>query len=169
MIDRRGAFRLAWAALAGALLASSAAHADPAFKRFLPLLVDLDGWDGKKPDGMSMDMGDSSMTTAKRDYQKGAAQVHASVIIGAAAAGALSALTTGINVETTDGHTLTATINGFKASKTYNSKNKSGAIIVALGDNAMFSFAYNGLTEDEALPLAQKFDWKAIQAAAAQK
>jgi len=37
--------------------------------------------------------------------------------------------------------------------------------MVALGASALFSVSYNGMTEDEALPLAQKFDWKAIQAA----
>jgi hypothetical protein len=34
----------------------SSVRADQAFQRFLPLLVDLDGWQGKKPDGMSMEM-----------------------------------------------------------------------------------------------------------------
>ena len=29
----------------------------------------------------------------------------------------------------------------------------------------MFSLSYNGITEDEALALAEKFDWKAMQAA----
>ena len=41
--------------------------------------------------------------------------------------------------------------------------------MVALGKDAMFSFAYEGLTEGEALPLAEKFDWKALQAAAQAK
>jgi hypothetical protein len=36
---------------------------------------------------------------------------------------------------------------------------------VALDKDAMFSLSYNGMTEDEALALAEKFDWKAIQAA----
>jgi hypothetical protein len=40
---------------------------------------------------------------------------------------------------------------------------------VALSKNAMFSQAYEGITEDEALPLADKFDWKALQATAAAK
>jgi hypothetical protein len=29
----------------------------------------------------------------------------------------------------------------------------------------MFSFSYNGMGEDEARALSEKFDWKAIQAA----
>src|SRR5262249_47345489 len=44
-----------------------------AVQRFLPLLVDLGGWQGKKPDGMSMQMSDTSMTTATRDYERGTA------------------------------------------------------------------------------------------------
>ena len=72
-----------------------------------------------------------------------------------------------MNIETTDGHVITSTVNGLPVTKTYNIKQKSGAIMVALGASALFSVSYNGMTEDEALPLAQKFDWKAIQAAAA--
>jgi hypothetical protein len=41
----------------------------------------------------------------------------------------------------------------------------SGAILIALGKEAMFTLSYNGITEDEALALADKLDWKAIQAA----
>jgi hypothetical protein len=37
--------------------------------------------------------------------------------------------------------------------------------MVALGKNALFSLSYSGITEDEALALAEKFDLKAIQAA----
>jgi hypothetical protein len=37
--------------------------------------------------------------------------------------------------------------------------------LIALGKEAMFTLSYNGITEDEALALADKFDWKAIQAA----
>ena len=40
---------------------------------------------------------------------------------------------------------------------------------MALGKEALFSFSYNGITEDEAVTLAEKFDWKTIQAAAQNK
>jgi hypothetical protein len=168
LIDRRAFLGFALAALA-AFAPPSAARADPAFKRFLPLLVDIDGWEGAKPDGMSMDMGETSMTTAQREYRRGPAQLHAAVLIGPAAEGALGAATAGMNIETSDGHMIAATINGLEATKTYNSKDKSGAILVALGESALFSVSYSGLTEDEALPLAQKFDWKALQTAALAK
>jgi len=37
--------------------------------------------------------------------------------------------------------------------------------MVELGKEALFSLSYSGITEVEALALAEKFDWKAIQAA----
>jgi|ERR1700733_11873901 hypothetical protein len=169
MTNRRRVIGFALAALCTSLLQSSAVRADQAFQRFLPLFVDLDGWQGKKPDGMTMDMPNASMTTATRDYQRGAAQLHATVITGPAAIGALASTKAGMNIETGEGHVITSTINGLTVTKTYNIAQKSGAILVALGPSALFSVSYNGITEDEALPLAEKFDWKAIQAAAQQK
>lgn len=170
MISRRHAIHLALAALPSAfLLQPPLAWADQPFERFLPLFIDLDGWDGKKPTGMSMEMTGASMTTATRDYRRGRSELHASVMIGAAAAGALAATRSAMNIQTSEGHMITSTIGGLAVSRTYNTAQKSGAIIVALGPNAMFSVAYNGLTEDEAMPLAQKFDWKAIQATAQMK
>ena len=145
------------------------ARADQSFQRFLPLLVDLSGWQGQKADGMSMQMSDTSMTTATRDYERGPAKVHASVIIGQAAEGALAPIQTGMKMQTPEGHMITDTMRGVPVLKAYNSKDKSGTLIVALGKNAMFSLAYEGVPEEEVLQLSEKFDWKAMQAAAAAK
>jgi hypothetical protein len=152
--------------LLGVLLPISTAHADQAFQRFFPFLVDLDGWQGKKPDGISMEMPGNSMITATREYQRGAARVHAQVLVGPAAKGALAVAQTGMKIETSEGRMNTSAVGGFKVTRTFNFKDKSGAILVALGDNSVFSVSFNGIGDDEALGLAQKFDWKAIQAAA---
>jgi hypothetical protein len=56
-------------------------------------------------------------------------------------------------------------MHGMQVLKSYTMAQKSGALLVALDKDAMFSFSYNGMSEDEALALAEKFDWKAIQAA----
>jgi hypothetical protein len=147
----------------------SAVRADQPFQRFLPLLVDLAGWQGEKPDGMSMQMSDTSMTTATRDYERSPAKVHASVVIGQAAEGALAPIQTGMKIQTSEGHMITDTMRGMPVMKTFNTRDKSGALIVALSKNAMFSLAYEGVSEEEALQLADKFDWKALQAAAGAK
>jgi hypothetical protein len=146
-----------------------AVSADQPFQRLLPLLVDLAGWQGKKPDGMSMQMSDTSMTTATRDYERGPAQVHASVVVGQAAEGALAPIQTGMKMQTPEGHMITDTMRGMPVMRTFNTKDKSGALIVALSKNAMFNLTYEGMAEDEALQLAEKFDWKALQAAAQAK
>lgn len=171
MIDfsRRHAIRLALAALPATwLLRPSPARAQQAFRKFFPFLIDLDGWQGKTPDGMSMEMGNTSMLTATREYRRGAARLNVGIVMGPAAIAALAAGQSGMNIETSEGHLITSTIDSFTAIRTFNIKEKSGAVLVKLGPSAMFSFSYNGLTEDEALPLAKKFDWKGIQAATQQ-
>jgi hypothetical protein len=170
MINRRRAIGIASVALSSACwLALPAAQAQQAFQRFFPFLVDLDGWQAKKPDGMSMEMPGNSMITATREYQRGPARLHAQILFGAAAKGVLATIQTGMNIETTDGRMNTLTIDGMRATRTFNFKDKSGAILIALGDNGVFSFSFNGIPDDEGLALAKKFDWKAIQAAQANK
>lgn len=167
MLNRRYAIRLAFvaAALPGISLLPSAANAEQAFQRFIPYLVDLPGWQGKKPDGLSMEMPGNSMITATREYGRGGARLNAQIIVGAAAQGALAATHTGMKIETSEGHMFTANIDGLPVTRTYTFKDKSGAILVALGTSAMFSLSFNGVAEDEALSLAKSFNWKAMQAA----
>src|ERR1039458_310844 len=124
MINRRHAIRLALAALPAAwLLRSSAAHAQQTFQRFLPFLVDLEGWQGMKPDGFAMEMTGNNMITATREYQRGPARLHAQVIIGMAAKGALAAIQTGMNIETSPGRMSTSTIDGLQVTRTFNINN----------------------------------------------
>jgi hypothetical protein len=167
MTTRRFAVLFALAALAAASLAPlSPARAEPAFKRLLPFLIDLEGWQGQKPDGLSMDMGDNSMTTATRAYRRAGDQLHLSIIVGAAAKGAMAPILMGMNIETAEGHMLTTTIAGFKATKSYTAASKSGSLMIALADETLFSLSYEGVGEDEALALVQKFDLKGVEAAA---
>ena len=163
MIDRRGAIHLALAAL-GAASMPSAARAQQGFQRFVPLLIDLPGWKGNKPDGMGMEMAGTSMITATRNYERGAAHVNVSVLTGMAAQAALAATGAGIKIETADMHINTTTIDGLQVTKTYTASNKAGAIMVALGPSAVLTLAFTGIDEDEALGLARKFDWVGMQA-----
>ena len=163
MIDRRRAIGLAFAAI-GAAAMPLPTRAQQSFQRFVPFLIDLPGWKGNKPDGMAMEMAGTSMITATRNYERGTAHVNVSVLTGMAAQGALAATNAGIKLETPDLHMTTSTIDGLQVTKTYTASNKAGAIMVALGPSAVFTLAFTGIDEDEALGLARKFDWKAIQA-----
>ena len=167
MIDRRHAIRLALslaAAPAAALLSSAVAHAQ-AFQRYTAFLVDLQGWKGGTPDGMAMEIPGNRMITATREYERGDARLSAQIIIGPMAQGALASLGQPMKIETREGRMYTAAIDGFQTMTTFTVANKSGAIIVGLGPAALFNLTFNGVAEDEALALARRFNWKAMQAA----
>jgi len=53
---------------------------------------------------------------------------------------------------------ITTMIGGLKVFKTYITAKKSGAVLVALDKDGMFSLSYGGLSEGDAVALAQKFD-----------
>src|ERR1700733_4233085 len=149
MINRRRAIWLALTAPSAAwLLRPSASLAQQAFARFFPFLVDLDGWQGKKPDGVAMDMPGASMITASREYQRGAARLHAQILIGPAARGALATTQTGMNIETSEGRMNTSTIDDMKVTRTFNFKDKSGAILIALGTSSILTVSFNGVPDD---------------------
>src|SRR5579864_9564716 len=63
MIGPRRAIFLGLLALS-AVWTHSSVRADQSFQRFLPLLVELDGWQVKNPDGMSMEIANITTTTA---------------------------------------------------------------------------------------------------------
>ena len=169
MIDRRAAVRLGFGASALALLGPAAGRAEPSVKPLLPFLVDLPGWQGQKPTGFAFDSGGGAVVTATREYRRGADQIHLAIVVGPTAAGALAPIAAGMKLETAEGHMLTGDIAGFKAMRTYQISDKSGAILVALGDRAMLSFGYRGLAEDEALSLLEKLDLAGVRAAATAK
>lgn len=156
---------LAAVVVPAAWLAMAPAAQAQAFQRFTPLLIDLPGWQGEKPDGVAMEIPGSSMITATREYQRGDARLNAQVLIGAQAQGAAAAAATGIKVETSEARMSTTTIDGLPVTRTYTFKDKAGAVMVILGPSAVFMFTFNGVAEDEGLKLARQFNWKAMQAA----
>jgi hypothetical protein len=165
MIDRRAAIRVALAALPAAWLALSSPAGAQDFQKFVPFLVDLPGWTANKADGMAMQMPGANMITATRTYKRGSASLDAQVISGAAAQGALGMIQSGMKIETADMRMSTSPVDGFTVLRTFQTKDNSGAVIVALGTNAIFNFTFKGIPEDEAFGLAKRFDWKAMQAA----
>jgi hypothetical protein len=167
MLKRRRVIRIAIAALLlpAAWLMASQARAQQSFQAFFPLLVELSGWKGGKPDGAAVEIPGSKMVSASRQYQRGGARLDAQVLIGAAAAGAASAAGSGVKIETADARMSTSTIDGLQVTRTFTISDKSGAVIVILGPSAVFMLSFNGIADDEALTLARQFNWKALQAA----
>ena len=167
MIDRRSAIIAAVGLSAAWMLMSSSTRAQQSFQRFLPLLVDLPGWKGSKPDGVSMESAGNSMIAATREYERGDARLNVQILAGPAAQGALATINSGMKIETSEARMSTSTIDGLQVATTFTKADKSGVILVALSANALFSFSFNDLSEEEALALAKRFSWKAIQSAVA--
>lgn len=170
VIDRRRLVRLALAATlapVACVTLGSVAQAQQAFQRFFPLLIDLPGWEGNKPDGIAMEVPNSRMISATREYQRGEARLNAQVLIGAAAEGAVAAASSGLKIETSEARMSTSTIDGMQVTRSYMINDKSGAVIVAVGPSAVFMLSFDGITDEEGLTLAKRFNWKAIQAAVA--
>jgi len=166
---RRRDFLLLAGGCVAATMAPALAAADPAFKSLLPLLIDVDGWKADKADGMTMEMGDGAMTTASRVYHRDPARIEVAIALGTVAAGMLAPVAQDMKIETADGHMITGDYKGVRAMRSYDAKQKSGGLIIALGEKAAFNVGYSNLTEDEALAFADKFDLKAIKAAAEAK
>jgi hypothetical protein len=131
----------------------------------VPFLVDLPGFTGAKADGMAMQMPGVSMITATREYKRGSVKVSAAIISGSTAQGMLAAVQPGVKIETPELHISTETVDGVTVARTFQVSEKSGAVLVALGQSALFNLTFTGMPEDEAFALAKRFDWKAIQAA----
>lgn len=169
MIGRRNLVLVLAAVGMAITLSAAPALAESAFKRLVPFLVDIPGWQGAKADGMTMDTGGGEMTMASRRYQKDSATFEAGVIKGGAAIGALASVNAGMKIETADMHMLPGEIGGFKALRTYNNTEKSGALLVKLADDAILNISYRGISEEDALALAGKFDGKGMLAAVSAK
>jgi hypothetical protein len=167
MIDRRHAIRLALAAavLSGLSLSAGLPARAQAFQRFFPFLPDLPGWKGNKPDGVALEAPGATVISATREYERGEARLNAQVIVGTAAMAALASIESGVKVETREARMTTTVVDGFKLARTYTIPDKSGAVLVALSNNGVFSLNFNGIDDEEALTIAKRFNWKGMQGA----
>lgn len=137
------------------------------YESLTPLLKDLKGWEAEKAQGMNMDMGGMKMINATRNYKKGEKEINAVIMIGS------QAMTQGKmqNMKYEDANTKMdlKEIEGFQAQLIYDKQKKTLTVVVFLAQNqtsgAMFTFSGKGFSEDKALELAKKFDWKKMKKA----
>ena len=111
-----------------------------------------------------METSGTNMITATREYDRGPAHLQAQVMTGAAAQGALAATKTGMNLETSEMRMNTSTIDGMQVTRSFNIKDKSGAILVAWRQGAIQRFFQVNERRRRANG-NEKIHWKAIQAA----
>lgn len=131
-----------------------------------PLLIDVVGWQARDAEGMSMDMGGMKMINATRSYKHDAKELDAVIMVGANAMthqGELQEMST----ETSDGIVKVAKIDGFMVQSVFDKKAKSGSVIIFLGQSrmsgAVFTMTYKGISMDDAMDIAGKFNWQKMK------
>ena len=154
--------------VAGMLLGAAGAWAQ-SYEALAPLLTDLPGWNAEKAQGTDLATPDMKMTNATRTYKQDGKEITVQIMFGGSAGAVANALasTNALQMENAEQKISIKTIAGFQVSSTFNKVEKSGTMMVVLAqgkDNGgFFNFMYKGLADDEALALAQKFDWKKMQ------
>jgi hypothetical protein len=153
------------ALLAGVTIAwPRAVRAQQGYQRLIPLLIDLPGWTGTAPTGTDEERNGGRVMGALRTYVRGDARFFISIVSGIAAmskdngGGSLHLALRGRQGQ----HESTSAIDGFPVK--ISSSPTIVFISVTLSPDALLSFVFNNVAEAEAIVIAQKFDWKQIQA-----
>jgi hypothetical protein len=137
------------------------------FDALLPLLIDLPDWEAEQAAGSDATAEGVRAVVAFRSYQSGDRKFNVNILVG------LQALLTwlpdyreGLRIITPDALTEVKNIEGFLVFYNYQWLNKSGGIIVLLRDGAddpdlgaVLAVDFEDLSLEEALTIAQRFDW----------
>lgn len=125
MIGRRAAVRIAAVAVPAAWL--TLLSPAQGFQKFTPFLVDLPGWTGNKPDGMAMQCPAPARSPRRASTGAATRSSNAHIFTGPPAQGALR------RDPDREMHMSTETVDGLSLARTFQVKDQSGTIIVALG------------------------------------
>ena len=140
----------------------------PGYAELANLLVDIQGWEASDATGMNMSGPMGDMVNAVREYEKDGKSLSAQIIVGIAAQGAWAPFETGYSMDSSEILVKTMDISGFRVGISHEKKEDSGGIVVLLnaeGSSGIFTLAYEGISYDEALSIAQRFPWKSIEEA----
>jgi hypothetical protein len=136
-----------------------AVDAQQSYRKFVAFLIDLQSWTGGRSTGRDEERKGGRVITAERSYVRGDARFHTFIISDTAAVAASGG---SVNITTRPARKSTSTIAGFEV--TMQSTPVFVLISVALSRDATFNLIFNNVSEDEAMAIAQKFDWKGMQA-----
>jgi hypothetical protein len=134
-------------------------RAQQGYERFFPFLIELPGWTSPPPTGTAKETKSGRVITALRGYERGDAVFNAAIISGTTSSAASNSTT---HITVVGARMTTSTIDGFQVTMT--STRVAVLIAVTLGPNATFHLVFNNVSEDDAMAMARKFNWKGIQA-----
>ena len=136
-------------------------------KDLIPLLIDLEGWEGEEAEFTDVSYQNFRGINVRREYQRDEQTLDASIMIGYQAAGMWNPMYyDGFKMEAGDAILDVKKIDDFLVFHNYQKPDKAGMCIVLLmetsqqeGSGAVFVFSYEGIEDSEGRELAQKFDW----------
>jgi hypothetical protein len=131
------------------------------------LMIDLPGWEANTVDGTDVSAGGIRALMVSRSYQNGDRMFEPTILFGTQAETAwLPAYKEGYKAETADGIIEVRRINGFLAYDLFEKESGSGGILVLLleakpgaGNGAVLAVSYDGMSREEAMKIAQRFNW----------
>jgi hypothetical protein len=141
------------------------------YESLTPLLIDLGGWSAESPEGMDLNYGGTKAITATREYSQRDKSISAAIMVGQQMQGTWNPVyQEGFRMESSEGSMAVERIRGFLVFHSFDKTESEGAIVILLQEaspdgsgGAVFLFGFDGLSKDEAMKLAQKFDWDAMK------
>ena len=138
---------------------------------FVPLLINLSGWEGSEPETVELTMQDMKSIVVSRDYSKGDQSLKAGIMVGQQTTGIWNpAYQEGFKMEAGSNLMEVKMQGGYLIMHTYNGDEREGMFVVLLQEvspdgrsGAMFVFSYEGMDDSEGQKLAGKFDWGAMK------
>ncbi len=126
-------------------------------------LIDLPGWKADPPQGMTMESGNFKVINATRTYKKGKKSLFVTINYGHAANQINMNAPSGFKMETDTELMFTKNVNGKTVNIFYSKNEKSGTITVLISPKLVLAINYENMNWEEALELAQKFNWKKLE------
>ena len=140
-------------------------------QEFVPLLIDLSGWEGSKPETVELTIQEMKSIVVSRDYSKGNQSLTAGIMVGQQTAGTWNpAYQEGFKMEAGSNLVEVKRQDGYLIMHSYNGDEREGMFLVLLQEvspngrsGALFVFSYEGMDDSEGQKLAGKFDWGAMK------
>ena len=146
------------------LLNSAGFCAEPS-DNLKPLLIDLKGWKAEKPEGASINMSGMKMINAIRHYGNGDKNFDVTILVGSSTM--IQSQPQAVNVETSDTKVTSSEMDGFNVIQTFDKNENNGYIVINLDkkttEGSLFMVNYSGISPEEALKIAKKYNWKKIK------
>ena len=135
----------------------------PSYNDLCKSMSEVENFKSSECDGSNIKSPMGEFVSATKDYKQKDKFIEVSIMSGNMAATAWMPFVMGVSIETNDTIIKIDKINGFKAGINFNKKDKSGAIVLKLSDDAVVSFNFEKMKLDEVLEIVKKYDVKKIK------